>query len=124
MRALSLATLLTVVALPLGATRGQAWYCYSLLPTWEYCGSCPGYQFCACSYSGHPCVNEIICNKRQNVTLGFILYTTNRTFCYLVRGCASQYGGLCDPVWNPCVKDDALGTVGAFDVYVYTGTCL
>lgn len=97
-----------------------SWFCLRYNGQ-EICPGCPGEQVCLCFYTNAPCLDDIVCNTRPKVETGLYDMDVIRVACYSVRGCASQYGGPCDPVYNPCVPDDVWGTAGEMDRYSASG---
>lgn len=91
------------------------------LAGYEYCPDCPGFQWCDCLYQGAPCLDDIGCYRRQTAVNGNRAHWTEQTYCYWSRGCASLHGGPCDPLLNPCVKDDAMGLHGQMDILIDLG---
>lgn len=85
----------------------------------ELCEECPGYQFCFCLYASHACNNyRILCNGRWPVLEeGLLTVITHYEPCYWMKPCKSQYGGLCNPLTNPCVTYGTELPVESFPVY-------
>lgn len=94
--------------------------CIQVTSEYEPCPGCSGYSFCACIYSGAPCPSvRQLCNTRYAAVGGgsYTVVENTTTPCYWVQACGSAFGGLCDPLYNPCITSGATYAVGSMSVY-------
>lgn len=97
--------------------------CYSQGDT-VFCSTCPGWQECICLYEGAICLDRQVCNSTKALRTGTLEVSSYIEACWWSTPCASQHGGDCHPVTNPCITTGPVQPHGTIVKYTLSPGCI